>query len=372
MRVSTKICIALFAFAGIFDLVAVTSRTFSDWFIDHIFPVFPGVYGRLTSLVPFSVGEWMVVLAIALLALFLVLILLLVFLHRRQGYRHFVLRYVRFLVWASCLVFLEMSMTCVVLYHATPLEEDLSGYGKTYDLEDLTNLRDALVKKCNTMAAQMPRDADGTIITGSGKEMQEEARAAVQNLSTEFPRLSGFQVRPKPMYFSWLMCQGYMQGYYFPFSMEANYNDLMEVMNKPFTMCHEISHTHGYLFEDEANLLGYLACVESDDPVFRYSGYLGILNYVNNDFYAAVSRDEYESHVAVSDLVWTDAEFVSSDTWDQVEEASPLETETVHEAADTSLDVTLKANGVYSGKLSYTHVVGLLLMYYDGDLSAFE
>lgn len=284
MRVSTKICIALFAFAGIFDLVAVTSRTFSDWFIDHIFPVFPGVYGRLTSLVPFSVGEWMVVLAIALLALFLVLILLLVFLHRRQGYRHFVLRYVRFLVWASCLVFLEMSMTCVVLYHATPLEEDLSGYGKTYDLEDLTALRDALVKKCNTMAAQMPRDADGTIITGSGKEMQEEARAAVQNLSTEFPRLSGFQVRPKPMFFSWLMCQGYMQGYYFPFSMETNYNDLMEVMNKPFTMCHEISHTHGYLFEDEANLLGYLACVESDDPVFQYSGYLGILNYVNNDF----------------------------------------------------------------------------------------
>ncbi len=202
--------------------------------------------------------------------------------------------------------------------------------------------------------------------------LQEEARAAVQNLSTEFPRLSGFQVRPKPMFFSWLMCQGYMQGYYFPFSMEANYNDLMEVMNKPFTMCHEISHTHGYLFEDEANLLGYLACVESDDPVFRYSGYLGILNYVNNDFYAAVSRDEYESHVAVSDLVWTDAEFVSSDTWDQVEEASPLETETVHEAADTSLDVTLKANGVSSGKLSYTHVVGLLLMYYDGDLSAFE
>ena len=46
-----------------------------------------------------------------------------------------------------------------------------------------------------------------------------------------------------------------IDGLYFPFSMEANYNDTMSIMNKPFTMCHELAHTHGYIFEDEANFL---------------------------------------------------------------------------------------------------------------------
>ena len=109
--------------------------------------------------------------------------------------------------------------------------------------------------------------------------------------------------------------------------MEANYNNIMNITNKPFTMCHELAHTHGYIYEDEANIIGYLACISSDDAFFRYSGYLGLLNYVNNDYYKAVSRSEYNSHVAISDLVKKD-------------------------------------NGVSSGKVSYTHVVGLLLDYY--------
>ena len=42
------------------------------------------------------------------------------------------------------------------------------------------------------------------------------------------------------MFFSDFMCQMYMCGYYFPFSMEANYNDVMSIMKKPATMCHEL------------------------------------------------------------------------------------------------------------------------------------
>ena len=39
---------------------------------------------------------------------------------------------------------------------------------------------------------------------------------------------------------------------------------------------------------------------------------------------------------------------------------------TVKKAADTFVDTTLKVNGVKSGKVSYSYVVKLLLMYYDG------
>ncbi|MFQ8979614.1 MAG: DUF3810 family protein [Waltera sp.] len=44
-------------------------------------------------------------------------------------------------------------------------------------------------------------------------------------------------------------------------------------MEKPATMCHELAHIRGYIYEDEANFIAFLACVESDDSTFQYAGY---------------------------------------------------------------------------------------------------
>ena len=135
-------------------------------------------------------------------------------------------------------------------------------------------------------------------------------------------------------------------------------------MNKPFTMCHELAHTKSYIFEDEANFLAYLACTGSDDIVFEYSGYLGVLNYVNNAFYENVSKEEYKSHVAISEQVWDDNIFLTEESWKKVEDNAVIETETVKKAADTFVDTTLKVNGVGDGKASYNRVVELMLLEY--------
>jgi hypothetical protein len=147
--------------------------------------------------------------------------------------------------------------------------------------------------------------------------------------------------------------------------MEASINGLMSIGNKPFTMCHELAHTRGYIFEDEANLIGFLACINSDDVFFQYSGYLSMLNYVNNTFYRSVDIDTYNSHVKVSDLVWYDDQFLTKEAWEYVNSHSILPTETVKKAADTFVDTTLKVNGVTEGMLSYNHFVDLLLTHYD-------
>ena len=41
---------------------------------------------------------------------------------------------------------------------------------------------------------------------------------------------------------------------------------------QPFTVCHELGHSLAVAAEDEANYCAYLACMASDDPLFRYSG----------------------------------------------------------------------------------------------------
>ena len=337
----------------IFNVAAWMSRSFSDFYTDNIFPVITSIYGRFTSLFRVSVGERL------LLALPVLIILFVISLFIKKGFARWYRKAFALLV---AFVVAIMSLNCFVLYHCTPLKVTESESKEQYSLEDLEGLRDYLVTTCNELATQMPRDDDGNVVYDG--DMNQTARKAMAGLEGQYKRLGGFYVTPKALTFSGFMSQQYMQGYYFPFSMEANYNDVMYIMNKPFTMCHELAHTHGYIYEDEANFLGFLSCIKSDDVIFRYSGYLTALTYVNNDYYKAVSKEEYKSHVAISDLVRYDEQFLTDEAWEEVEKHALFNTKTVKKAADTFVDTNLKVNGVSSGKVSYTHVVALLLDYY--------
>ena len=163
-----------------------------------------------------------------------------------------------------------------------------------------------------------------------------------------------------------------MQGYYFPFSMEANYNDVMHILNVPSTMCHELAHLRGYIFEDEANFIGYLACVRSEDEFFQYAGYLSVLNYLYNDLVKARKGNpeafeaaaERVPPAAVSEQVWEDNIFVTEEEWNRINESALIDTEVVDKAADVFIDTNLKVNGISDGKVSYSRVVRLLLQYY--------
>ena len=368
IRLSTKIKLGIAIFSTIFLIACLLSTPFSDWYTNNIFPFWINTYGRFTSLFHFSFGEKLILVGLILLALFTLFLIYLIIsfifflLKKNKGKNYivpkFIKKYFNIFSWIVIFVYLIMNLNCFCLYHCTQFECNYS-----YSLEELTLLRDHIVNKLNDYALSFERDEQGNIIYT--KDMETEARTSMQNLDDTFSRMSGFQVIPKTLDNSVFMSQQYMQGYYFPFSMEANINGLMSIANKPFTMCHELAHTRGYIYEDEANLIGFFACIRSDDTFFQYSGYLSVLNYVNNTFYRSVDIETYKSHVAVSDLVWYDDEFLTQEAWDYVNSHSLISTETIKEAADTFVDTTLKVNGVKEGKLSYNHVVDLLLTYYD-------
>ena len=361
----------------IINLIAWRSAAFSDFYTDNIFPVLSGIYGRITSPIPFSLGEFLLVALVlyvgfSILFIFVHTIILIVDKLKKPSSKGFtniknvfgkisnaLYRFTPVLLSVTCVV---MTLNCFILYHCSRLNEVEGAEDVSYDLQQLADLRDYVVKKCNALAKVVPHDEDGNVIYEG--DMAATAIASMEKLSDNYKRLGGYYVNPKALYFSEFMCQQYMQGYYFPFSMEANYNDEMSIMNKPFTMCHELAHTHGYIYEDEANYLAFLACIGSDDVVFQYSGYLGVLNYINNDFYKAVSKEEYKSHVKISKRVLYDNQFVTEEGWKKVEANAVVKTETVKKAAATFIDTNLKANGVLSGSVSYAHVVGLIMDYY--------
>jgi Protein of unknown function (DUF3810) len=90
-------------------------------------------------------------------------------------------------------------------------------------------------------------------------------------LDSAFARARG---PAKPVALSVAMNYLRITGFYFPFTGEASYNRLAPASSLPHSIAHEKAHQRGIALEDEANFIGYLACVMSDDAYARYAGYL--------------------------------------------------------------------------------------------------
>lgn len=378
---------------GIVGVVVINAASwmsvgFSDWYIRNIFPVWLNTYARLTSKIPVSVGEIMLVLAVAVTLFgisFFVWNLV-----KKGKYKKEVRRFGVFYARTALVVCYVMTFNCFILYHSSSFSEkymkDNSGSGmmvagisdnlaaqvrmekEGYTKKELAALRDYIVKKCNELETEIMRDDSGTAYYDG--DLIEASRQAMMALGREYDQLGGFYVTPKYLACSEFFSQQYIMGYYFPFSLEANINSIMYITNVAPTVCHELAHTKGFIFEDDANMIGFLACIKSDDPFLQYCGYLSVLNYVNNDFYDSLegNMEAYKRHVRIRDAVADDNIFLTREEWKTVEKKAVIKTSTVKSVSSTLMDTTLKLNGVDEGVEQYNNVVGLLLQYYDGEL----
>lgn len=372
--------------AVLLNVLAWKSTVFCDFYVEHIFPLWLSTYGKWTSEFPFSVGEVMIVLAVTLLSVFVMLgLVAVIFLSvkkwkekrrslsdtyrkRYDGFKRFYRIYTIICANILVVVLWVMTLNCFILYHCSTFEEKywngVVKQTKDYTIEELAMLRDFVVTRVNQYAKMMERDEHG-LIQYDGN-MEETAIEAMQNLGEQYPQLAGYYTTPKKIASSEFLSQQYMKGYYFPFSLEANYNDVMYIMSKPATMCHELAHTKGFIYEDEANMIAFLACLHSDDIVFQYSGYLSVLTYIDNDFIESIDHNTeiYNSHVKISAQVKKDRVFLTEDAWTEVEKKAVVSTKTVKKASNAFTNTTLILNGVEQGSASYGEVVGLLMDYY--------
>jgi len=277
-------------------------------------------------------------------------------------------KYYTVFAWVLLIVLLLMTLNSFIMYHGSTFSESYFGtVNEEYTQEELIVVRNYVVEKCNQLSREMERDTEGAVVyDGNDRDMIRTARESMQNLGKTYSQLDGYYPSLKSMTFSDFISQQYIQGYFFPFTMEANYNDVMFILNKPATMCHELAHLRGYILEDEANFIGFLACVGSDDKFFEYSGYLSVLYYLDNDFYRSVgnNREVYLEQVNILSEVREDNIFLTAREWERIEGKALFDTETVDAVSDTLMDASLKANGVSDGKVSYSRVVKLLLQYY--------
>ena len=370
--------VVIIALCVLMNAAAWLSTAFSDFYVTHIFPILTSLYGRITSLFPFSVGEVLLVFIV----IYIVFTVIFTISHtvylavlkignkknvKPSGIRK-ILDFISDLLYRMTPILLTIAITlmtlnCFVLYHTSKLS--IGNVDKAeYTVEDLAKLRDFVVTKCNELSKEVPHDENGNVSYDG--DMKREAVYAMEKLGEEFPRLSGYYVTPKALYFSDFMCQQYMQGYYFPFSMEANYNTYTSTTYMPNVIAHELSHLKGYIYEDEANFMSYIACTESSNNMLKYSGYLSVLNYINNDYFDCAGEDRYWSQVKIDPAVSFDNHCYDEETKKfLVEKESVIKDEVMENINETITDTYLD---IYDAEPNYSEVTLLMLQYYDGKL----
>jgi hypothetical protein len=249
---------------------------------------------------------------------------------------------------------------CGINYYAQPFSAYAGIETGLYSRDQLYALCEMLVEQVNENVTEESYRGDNDRVSGSvshKKEWKQEANSAMKKLGQHFPVLGGFYPLPKEVAVSYILSVQQLCGIYSPFTIEANFNGDMPNYNIPHTMCHELSHLKGFMREDEANFIGYLACVGSDNQAFRYSGYLTGWVYAGN----ALARVDMDAYVELSDRLSLQAKIdlqQNNEFWDRYEGK-------VAEASTKMNDTYLKANSQTDGVKSYGRMVDLMLAYYE-------
>jgi hypothetical protein len=111
------------------------------------------------------------------------------------------------------------------------------------------------------------------VVPYATQEIFDLSVKSYESIQKEFPFLLYEKPSIKPSLISVPLSYMGFGGYLNPFTNEAQVNNCLPKYNFPTTTLHEMAHQIGYASESEANFIGFLASIKSEDVYFQYSGY---------------------------------------------------------------------------------------------------
>ncbi len=351
-KIKLTISITLWGTALLLSGAARLSGSFAQWYSTHVYPLLVGSVGRLTGYFPVSVSEML---------LYLFLIYMLVWFTGRiagkiawQGAYH---GFLNLFLLAGALCFLYV-VNCGINYHRESFSDSSGIRIAEYSEEELEEACVWLTRKISDYSSKVDREEDGGMaLTFSA---QENAVNAMERLAKEYPELTGYFPKPKELINSCILSVQNLTGVYSPFTIEANYNGDVQDYVIPFTACHELSHLRGFMQEQEANFIAFLACVTYREEAFAYSGYLSGWIQCMNVLY----KTDYDTWKEVRSQLPPEVEAdlkLNREFWARYDGA-------VAEVSNKVNDTYLKVNGQKDGVKSYNRMVDLIVAYYKSEI----
>lgn len=346
-------CLLPLLLAGAAYLLAHHTAGFAEWYAETVYPHWVDIVGRFFALFSFSAAE---ILLYAIL-LYGILSLVGAFIRRKKGgsfFKNGAGHWLRGILKFAGVLALLFMLGGGINYGREPFSQAEGFSTEKSSRDELISLCIKMTEEINSLSGQMVRDANGIMTVPDS--LQKDAVKAMEAVGKRYGALDGYYPEPNTLLWNGFLAGQQLSGVFSPFTTEAHFNRTMTPYNRPFTACHELSHLRGFMREDEANFIAFLAATGSEEPYFRYSGYLLGYIYASNALYG----EDYDTWLTVRGMLpagaIADLE-ENSRYWAQYESK-------VAEAASKVNDSYLKANGQSDGTKSYGRVVDLMLAYY--------
>ena len=376
-----KLLIYLSVTAGLCLVFGITSRLsvgFSEWYAMNIYPVLVTTVGRFFGFFSFSVAE--IVLILMFPGVVAGTVLFIIKMVKGKGRRRKI--FLKTGICTLCIVstfLLNFILACGINYNRRTFlyDQDISFYRTELD-EWLVfqTLLDEFHETFPNIESAIATNADGEFRLVS--DLSSSTPIAMRNLAEQFPRLQVYYPRPKPTKFiPPLMALGF----YFPLTMEANYNNTAPDGQRAMVALHELAHVAGFMREDEANFIAFLAGRESGNPELMYAAYLFVFDNLDKLWQTQLSEERYNEFrellprqiqidLQAQNRFWFerffDIEYIYDDYGNVIgttETVNPV-AEAVFRASETVNDAYLRTQGQEDGILSYGRMIDLVMAVY--------
>lgn len=330
--------------------------SFAESYALNVYPIFSETISSFLSKFSFSLAEYLILAAIIILVVYFIVVFVMTIRDMTLLYfKDFVIN----LSLCISIIYFLFVLFCGLNYY----RYEFTYYSKLTiepsSKEQLVKLNELLINDANEKRASMETSNNtAKLFDANLLGTTRRAKESMDKLSKEYDVLKGDYAGPKLVKASKLMSHMRITGVFFPFTFEANVNKDIPPYQLPSTMLHELVHLRGFMREDEANFIAYLASVNSDFDDFSYSGTMLALAYSMNALYKE-DKDEYARvYNMYSDRVKMDLRY-SGEYWSNY-------TTKIADISNKVNDTYLKANNQQDGVKSYGRMVDLLLAYYDG------
>ena len=340
------------ALALLIYLIARISPAFADVFNQNVSELFRRTLATLTNFIPFSLGEALILL----LPVGFGLTVWYAAKYRCDTWRS-TWSFVGILLAVLSLILSMFVFTFATGYHGRTLDQKLGLAQKEVSAEELYQTALILAQKVNEEQANLVYADDGfSVMPYSLSDMNDKLLDAYDDFCEQHAFIDHFDTRLKPVMLSELMNYTHITGVYSYFTGEANIDIAFPDYTIPYTAAHELAHQRGIAREDEANMIAFLVCMESDDAYIRYCAYLNMYEYVSNALYRA-NPDLYAQARATLDADVRGEMIAYSNFF------SKYQNSTASSVSGAVNDTFLKFQGT-EGTASYGMVVDLTVAYY--------
>lgn len=335
------------------SFISSKNTDFSQWYSLKIYPMLSIPINTITSVVPFSLMELSLILFVLTIMVCIVYYIVKLIKHRNQ-WKNISIRFLLNFICSFSVLYFLFVLFSGINYHRNTFAQTYNYTISPSSKTDLIALCEDLTVRANTLRDQL--DGISTTNLEGFNPLANESVVTFSKLGKDYDTLSQKYNAPKPVAFSKLMSYMDITGVFFPFTFEANINTDTPAYLIPATMLHELSHVHGYMREDEANFIAYLASTYSDNNYFRYSGVMLAYIYATNSLY----NIDANAHLAITDQLSPKVKndlVYNNHYWKQFDTK-------VSAISNTLNDTYLKINDQADGVRSYGKMVDLLISDY--------